>query len=82
MTRVEIASVQMNPPPTYDEVVDKLRPGDVLTHCFRPFPNAPYTGQGKVKQSVLRARAMSSERCAADVELPSECTSALDAVRS
>ncbi len=30
----------------------------------------------------LRARAMSSERCAADVELPSECTSALDAVRS
>jgi dihydroorotase len=45
-----------HPPPTYDEVVDRLRPGDVLTHCFRPFPNAPYTGQGKVKQSVLRAR--------------------------
>src|SRR5580704_14067449 len=26
-------------PPTYEEVVDRLRPGDVLTHCFRPFPN-------------------------------------------
>ena len=44
------------PPPTYDEVVDKLRAGDVLTHCFRPFPNAPWTGQGKVKDSVQRAR--------------------------
>jgi 2-keto-4-pentenoate hydratase/2-oxohepta-3-ene-1,7-dioic acid hydratase in catechol pathway len=19
----------------------RLRPGDILTHCFRPFPNAP-----------------------------------------
>jgi dihydroorotase len=37
-------------------VVDRLRPGDILTHCFRPFPNAPYTGQGKVRPSVLRAR--------------------------
>ena len=45
-----------HPPPSYDEVVDRLRPGDILTHCFRPFPNAPYTGQGKVRSSVLRAR--------------------------
>jgi dihydroorotase len=37
-------------------VVDKLRPGDVLTHCFRPFPNTPLDGQGKVKQAALRAR--------------------------
>ena len=29
------------PPPSYEAVVDRLRPGDVLTHCFRPFPNAP-----------------------------------------
>jgi len=43
-------------PPTYEEVVDKLRPGDVLTHCFRPFPNTPLDGQGKVKQAALRAR--------------------------
>ncbi len=45
-----------HPPPSYEEVVDMLRPGDVLTHCFRPFPNAPCTGQGSVKQSVLNAR--------------------------
>ena len=34
-----------------------LRPGDVLTHAFRPFPNAPITAQGKVKAAVLDARA-------------------------
>jgi dihydroorotase len=44
------------PPPTYDDVVDRLRPGDVLTHCFRPFPNTPCTAQGTVKPSVQRAR--------------------------
>jgi dihydroorotase len=33
-----------------------LRPGDVLTHAFRPFPNAPCTAQGTVKQAVLDAR--------------------------
>jgi dihydroorotase len=44
------------PPPTYDDVVDRLRPGDVLTHCFRPFPNTPCTAQGTVKASVQRAR--------------------------
>ncbi len=45
-----------HPPPSYEEVVDMLRPGDVLTHAFRPFPNAPCTGQGTVKQAVLNAR--------------------------
>lgn len=45
------------PPPSYDEVVDRLRPGDVLTHAFRPFPNCPTDRQGKVKDSALRARA-------------------------
>jgi dihydroorotase len=45
-----------HPPPTYEEVLDRLRPGDVLTHCFRPFPNTPLDGQGKVKQAALRAR--------------------------
>jgi dihydroorotase len=33
-----------------------LRPGDVLTHAFRPFPNAPVNGQGKVKAAVEGAR--------------------------
>jgi dihydroorotase len=45
-----------HPPPTYEEVVSLLRPGDVLTHAFRPFPNAPSTSQGTVKQVVLQAR--------------------------
>jgi dihydroorotase len=45
-----------HPPPTYEEVVSLLRPGDILTHAFRPFPNAPSTAQGTVKQVVLQAR--------------------------
>lgn len=44
------------PPPTYEQVCERLRPGDVLTHCFRPFPNAPVTAQGTVKRAVLEAR--------------------------
>lgn len=44
------------PPPTYEAVVERLRPGDVLTHCFRPFPNAPVHGDGRVKEAVLAAR--------------------------
>ncbi|TMJ37077.1 MAG: amidohydrolase/deacetylase family metallohydrolase, partial [Alphaproteobacteria bacterium] len=44
------------PPPTYEDVLAKLRPGDVLTHAFRPFPNAPATAQGTVKPAVLAAR--------------------------
>ena len=27
------------PPPSRTEVVSRLRRGDVLTHCFKPFPN-------------------------------------------
>jgi dihydroorotase len=45
-----------HPPPSYEEVIDQLRPGDILTHAFRPFPNAPITAQGRVKQAVLAAR--------------------------
>jgi dihydroorotase len=44
------------PPPSYEEVLERLRPGDVLTHAFRPFPNAPVDHQGKVKDAVRRAR--------------------------
>jgi dihydroorotase len=44
------------PPPTYEEVLERLRPGDVLTHAFRPFPNSPLDHQGKIKDAVLRAR--------------------------
>jgi dihydroorotase len=44
------------PPPTYSQVLETLRPGDILTHCFRPRPNAPITGDGKVKEAVWQAR--------------------------
>ena len=44
------------PPPTYEAVVSKLRKGDVLTHCYRPFPNAPVYGTGEVKPEILKAR--------------------------
>lgn len=44
------------PPPSYEDVLDRLRPGDVLTHCFRPFPNSPVTGQGAIKPAVVAAR--------------------------
>ncbi|MBV1696542.1 MAG: amidohydrolase/deacetylase family metallohydrolase [Hyphomicrobiales bacterium] len=45
-----------HPPPSYEDVIDMLRPGDVLTHAFRPFPNTPANAQGKVKPQVLAAR--------------------------
>ena len=45
-----------HPPPSYEEVVAKLRPGDILTHAFRPFPNSAATAQGTVKKVVLDAR--------------------------
>jgi len=45
-----------HPPPSYEAVLDMLRPGDVLTHAFRPFPNAPCTAQGSVKPAVVAAR--------------------------
>jgi len=46
-----------NPPPARKDVLARLRPGDVLTHCFRPFPNAPVAPDGKVREEVLAARA-------------------------
>ncbi|KMO16901.1 amidohydrolase/deacetylase family metallohydrolase [Methylobacterium platani] len=45
------------PPPTLDEVLARLRPGDILTHAFRPFPNTPVTADGRVRPEVLEARA-------------------------
>jgi dihydroorotase len=44
------------PPPTYEAVVERLRPGDVLTHCYRPFPNAPVDGKGRVRPEVRATR--------------------------
>lgn len=44
------------PPPSYDEVLAMLRPGDILTHAFRPFPNSPVSGQGAIRDAVHAAR--------------------------
>jgi dihydroorotase len=44
------------PPPSRHEVVSRLRPGDILTHCFRPFPNAPVRADGRVREEILAAR--------------------------
>jgi dihydroorotase len=45
-----------NPPPSRLEVLSRLRRGDILTHCFRPFPNAPVRGDGQIREEVLEAR--------------------------
>jgi dihydroorotase len=45
-----------NPPPRYSDVLAELRPGDVLTHCFRPFPNAPIHADGRVRDACWQAR--------------------------
>lgn len=44
------------PPPSYEAVVSRLRKGDVLTHCYRPFPNSPVDGKGNIKPEILEAR--------------------------
>src|SRR6516162_5199044 len=45
-----------HPPPSRLEVLSRLRRGDILTHCFRPFPNAPVQGDGRIREEVLEAR--------------------------
>ncbi len=44
------------PPPSRREVLERLRPGDILTHCYRPFPNAPVTGSGRILPEMTEAR--------------------------
>lgn len=44
------------PPPAIEKVVDLMRPGDVLTHCSRPKPNAPVRPDGGVRDCFLAAR--------------------------
>jgi dihydroorotase len=45
-----------HPPPTLAEVLVRMRKGDILTHCFRPFPNSPATATGGVHDYVREAR--------------------------
>ena len=44
------------PPPRYADVLAILRPGDTLTHCFKPFPNAPCHSDGRVRDACWQAR--------------------------
>ncbi|MGO8800811.1 MAG: amidohydrolase/deacetylase family metallohydrolase [Roseiarcus sp.] len=44
------------PPPNYADTVAMLRQGDILTHAFRPFPNAPLSAQGRILPQVREAR--------------------------
>src|SRR5271165_4358419 len=45
-----------HPPPTLEDVLARMRKGDILTHCFRPFPNNPSTAEGGVRKAVVEAR--------------------------
>ena len=45
-----------HPPPSRLEVLSRLRRDDILTHCFRPFPNAPVEEGGRIREEVLEAR--------------------------
>ena len=46
-----------NPPPSRLEVLNRLRPGDILTHCFRPFPGAPARARdGHIYEEIREAR--------------------------
>jgi dihydroorotase len=43
------------PPPNLRQIFKRLRPGDILTHCFRPFPNAPLAGS-RIREEAVLAR--------------------------
>jgi dihydroorotase len=43
-------------PPSYADVVSMLRPGDILTHCYRPAPNSALEPDGSILRQVRAAR--------------------------
>ena len=46
-----------HPPPSRHSVVSRLRPADILTHCFKPFPNAPARHRdGHIYREITEAR--------------------------
>ena len=45
-----------HPPPGRSDVISRLRPKDILTHCHKPFPNAAIDGRGHVWDVVRAAR--------------------------
>ena len=44
------------PPPYRSEVMPLLRKANILTRCFRPFPNTPVATAVRVREDVLAAR--------------------------
>src|SRR5688572_4079101 len=45
-----------HPPPSRKDVLERLRPGDVLTHCYRAFPNSLLRADGDVREEAQIAR--------------------------
>jgi dihydroorotase len=45
-----------HPPPTLQQMSERLRPADVLTHCFRPFLYTPVGPDARPHDSVVAAR--------------------------
>lgn len=44
------------PPPRRKDILDRLRPGDMLTHCCRMFPNAAVDRERNIRREVEEAR--------------------------
>jgi len=44
------------PPPRRKDILERLRPGDILTHCCRMFPNAATDRDRNVRREVEEAR--------------------------
>ncbi|MCG8547538.1 MAG: amidohydrolase/deacetylase family metallohydrolase, partial [Alphaproteobacteria bacterium] len=44
------------PPPRRKDILERLRPGDILTHCCRMFPNAAVDRERNVRREVEQAR--------------------------
>lgn len=44
------------PPPRRKDILERLRPGDILTHCCRMFPNAATDRERNIRKEVEEAR--------------------------
>lgn len=44
------------PPPRRKDILERLRPGDILTHCCRMFPNAATDRNRNIRREVEEAR--------------------------
>jgi dihydroorotase len=44
------------PPPRRKDILERLRPGDILTHCCRMFPNAAIDSNRNIRREVEESR--------------------------